>query len=254
MVLGLSIAAKLWLWRFYASLGQKIDSAALSATAKDAFSDAIATSAVLLCMLLAPLTTLPLDGIMGLLVALLVFKAGWGVCRDMLNSLLGGKPDPELGRQIIALLESREGILGTHDLMIHDYGPGRCVASVHAEVSADMNILAAHELIDLAEMEVSRELNIPLCIHMDPIVTGDEETDRVKAALAAHLQTLSPEYMLHDLRRVPGEKKINLVFDVVIPADLRDPSGITRSLEECAAGLDPRYCCVIHYDIDYYHA
>lgn len=253
-ILALSIAAKAWLWRFYSRLGRQIDSSALLATAKDAMSDAISTTAVLLCMIAARFTTLPLDGIMGLVVAVLVGKTGLDVCRDTVDNLLGGKPDPELGREIIALIEKREGILGTHDLMVHDYGPGRCVASIHAEVSAEMPIVEAHELVDLAEQEVGLALNIPLCIHMDPVVTGDDETNRAKAAMVECLHRLNSAYMLHDFRRVPGEKKINLIFDVVVPAELHDRSAVTAALQQCAEALDPRCSCVIHYDIDYYHA
>ncbi len=251
-VLVIGIAAKLWLWRFYSKLGRMVDSAALLATSKDALSDVMATSAVLISMLVSPYVSWPLDGLMGLVVAALVLRAGVGVCRDMLDSLLGGKPDQQLGRQIIDLLLRKEGILGAHDLMLHDYGPGRCVASVHAEVSADMSIVDAHEIVDEAERDIGEKLNIPICIHMDPIVTGDEETDRVKAQMVAYLKSVDAEYMLHDFRCVPGDQKISLVFDVVVP-DGRDTRRLTELLQEHAAELDPHYACVIHYDLDYYH-
>ncbi len=249
----LSVGAKVWLFFFYRYVGRKISSSALEATAKDSLSDSLATSAVAISMLIGHFAGLKVDGWMGLLVALLVLKAGYEVCRDTIGSLLGGKPDPELGRQIIDMLMRYDGILGTHDLMLHDYGPGRCVASVHAEVPADYSIIAAHEIIDRAEQEISRELNIPICIHMDPVVTDDEDANKAKAALMAFLQEQGKEFMLHDLRRVPGEKRINLIFDVVIPADFRDQEQLTHRLEEQARKLDERYHCIVHYDIDYYH-
>lgn len=253
-LLVLSVGAKVWLYCFYGNLGKRISSSALLATAKDSLSDSLATSAVAASMVAGRFWSLPLDGWMGLVVGLLVFKAGFEVCRDTVNSLLGGKPDPDLGRKIIDRLMEFDGILGTHDLMLHDYGPGRCVASIHAEVPADWSIMRAHEVIDEAEQQISRELNIPICIHMDPIVTDDEDANAAKTALIACLQSRSAEFMLHDLRRVPGEKRINLIFDVAVPADYTDFNALTAALEDCAEKLDERYRCVIHYDIDYYHA
>lgn len=254
VVLVLSVGVKLWQYRFYDKLGWVIDSTALRAASKDSLSDCLATSAVAVSMVAGHLAHLPMDGWMGLVVAVLVLKAGIGVCHDMLDSLLGGKPDPALGKQIIELLMGYDGILGTHDLMLHDYGPGRCVASIHAEVPADFSIVQAHEIIDRAEQDISRQLNIPICIHMDPVVTGDSKADAAREALLDCLRKMNGGFLLHDLRRVPGEKQINLIFDVVIPADVRDTQIISAKLEACARELDPRYHCVIHYDIDYYHA
>jgi len=196
---------------------------------------------------------IPIDGVMGALVALLVFKAGFEVVREMLDNLLGGRPDPELGREIIRQLLTYEDILGAHDLLIHDYGPGRCFASIHAEVPADGNILRLHETIDRAEHEIGEKLNVPLCIHMDPIVTGDEKTDAAIAHLSGVLRGMNESYMLHDMRMVPGENRTNLVFDVVIPAGCTDQARITQTLSAAARELDPRHVCVIHFDIDYYH-
>ena len=190
---------------------------------------------------------------MGLIVAFLVLKAGIDVCRDTIDSLLGGKPDPELGRQIIDLLMTYENVLGTHDLMIHDYGPGRCVASIHAEVPADGNILDIHEMIDRAEREIGEKLNVPICIHMDPVVTGDEETDRVKDAMVEVLKEIDERLMLHDFRRVPGEKQINLIFDVVVPAGYPRCDEVREKLRVAAVDIDLRHRCVIQFDVDYYH-
>lgn len=248
-----SILMKVWLYFFYTHVGKKIDASALLAAAKDSLSDVLATSAVALSMVIGVFTAFPVDGVMGVIVAALVLKAGFDVCKDTIDSLMGGKPDKELGRKIIDMLMKYDKILGTHDLILHDYGPGRCVASVHAEVPADGDILELHEMIDQAEREISTELNIPICIHMDPIVSGDPETDRVAAQLNDYLKGRDEGLMLHDLRRVPGAKQINLVFDVVVPAGYKDVKTLEQDICAEAKRIDPCYNCVIHFDVDYYH-
>ena len=248
-----SILMKVWLYFFYNHVGKKIDASALLAAAKDSLSDVLATSAVALSMVIGVFTAFPVDGVMGVIVAALVLKAGFDVCKDTIDSLMGGKPDKELGRRIIDMLMKYDKILGTHDLILHDYGPGRCVASVHAEVPADGDILELHEMIDQAEREISTELNIPICIHMDPIVSGDPETDRVAAQLNDYLKGRDEGLMLHDLRRVPGAKQINLVFDVVVPAGYKDVKTLEQDICAEAKRIDPCYNCVIHFDVDYYH-
>ncbi|MBR4080799.1 MAG: cation transporter [Clostridia bacterium] len=253
VILVVSMGMKFWLYTFYKRVGGKIDSSALLAAAKDSLSDVLATGAVAASMLIGHFTGIPVDGWMGLIVAFLVLKAGIDVCRDTIDSLLGGKPDPELGRQIIDLLMTYENVLGTHDLMIHDYGPGCCVASIHAEVPADGNILDIHEMIDRAEREIGEKLNVPICIHMDPVVTGDEETDRVKDAMVEVLKEIDERLMLHDFRRVPGEKQINLIFDVVVPAGYPRCDEVREKLRVAAVDIDLRHRCVIQFDVDYYH-
>lgn len=249
----LSILAKCALFFFYRAVGKLIDFPSLLAAAKDSLSDVLATSAVLISMAVGHVFSIPIDGWMGVAVSLLVLKAGFDVVRDTVDSLMGGRTNPELGKEIISRLTSYEHILGTHDLLIHDYGPGRCFASIHAEVPADGDILVLHEVIDRAEHEIGEALNIPLCIHMDPIVSGDEKTDAAHDALCAALKALDGEFMLHDLRMVPGEEQTNLIFDVVIPPGFTDTARLTDALSQAARQIDPRYVCVIHYDIDYYH-
>lgn len=253
VILVVSVLAKAGLYLFYGALGRMIDFDSLIAASKDSFSDMLATAAVILSMLLSLVVDFPVDGVMGLGVSLLVLKAGYEVVREMVDTLIGGKKNPELGREIITRLLTYEEILGTHDLLIHDYGPGRCIASVHAEVPADGELLHLHEVIDKAEHDIAQELNISICIHMDPIVTGDETTDAVNAHLNAVLQKLPEKLMLHDLRMVPGENRTNLVFDVAIPAGYTDTQRLTEILSGVAKEMDERYVCVIHYDIDYYH-
>ena len=248
-----SILMKVWLYFFYTHVGKKIDASALLAAAKDSLSDVLATSAVALSMVIGVFTAFPVDGVMGVIVAVLVLKAGFDVCKDTVDSLMGGKPDKEMGRRIISMLMKYDKILGTHDLILHDYGPGRCVASVHAEVPADGTLLELHEMIDQAEREISTELNIPICIHMDPIVSGDPETDRVAAQLNDYLKGRDEGLMLHDLRRVPGAQQINLVFDVVVPAGYKDVKALEKDICEEARRINPCHNCVIHFDVDYYH-
>ena len=252
-LLVVSILMKGGLFLFYHGVGTLIDFPSLIAAAKDSLSDMLATTAVVISMIIAQIFDIPVDGWMGVAVSLLVLKAGFDVVRETVDSLMGGRKNPELGKEIISRLMAYEHILGTHDLLIHDYGPGRCFASIHAEVPADGNILVLHEIIDRAEHEIGQALNIPLCIHMDPIVTGDETTDAVMAHLADFLTQKGGGFMLHDLRMVPGENRTNLVFDVVIPAGFTGTEQLTADICAAAKQLDPKYECVIHYDIDFYH-
>ncbi len=252
-VLIASILLKGWLFQFYNDAGGRIDSATLKAAAKDSLSDMVATSAVALSMLAGHFLHWQVDGWMGLVVAALVLKAGFDVCKDTIDQLMGGKPDRELGRKIYDMMLSYDNILGVHDLMVHDYGPGRCIASLHAEVPADGNLVELHEIIDRAEQEIAEKLNIIVCIHMDPIVTGDPETDRAYQHLSRFLKEECNGLLLHDLRRVPGKEQINLVFDVALPVGYGDTTLLQAKIVAAARELDPRYCCVIHFDLDYYH-
>ena len=192
-----------------------------------------------------------MDGYIGLVVAVIVLKGGVDVCRDTLDRLLGGKPDPEMIQAIRDLLMRHEGILGVHDLVVHDYGPGRCVASVHAEVSADGNILTIHEMIDSAEREVEQKLHIPICIHMDPIVTSDETSNRLRVQMNDYLRSLDPDFSMHDFRMVPGQEHTNLIFDCVVPAGYQEKELLYRSLRAYAQSLDPSYHVIVQFDTDY---
>lgn len=247
-----SILLKLLLYVFYDTLGRFIDASALRAAAKDSLSDVLATSAVAASMLIVRYLGWPVDGWIGTLVALLVLRAGWEVCLDTFDRLMGGKPNHEQGRQLLELLESHEGILGTHDLILHDYGPGRCFASVHAEVPADASLIELHEVIDQAERDIGEQLGIPVCIHMDPVVIGDAAADAATTRLAACLRPFG-DLKLHDLRRVPCFDHTDLRFDVTVPADFRAHDALREALDQAARELDPRYRCTIHFDIDYYH-
>lgn len=251
VLMGLSVLVKCWLYFFYRKLGRRIGSAPLLAAAKDSLSDVLATSAVMVSMGLQLAFGWTADGVMGVVVALFVLKAGVDVCRHTVGLLLGEKPDPEKAKRLKELLMGYDGVLGVHDLVLHDYGPGRAMASAHAEVSAKSDIVAIHEVIDRAEREISEKLSMPICIHMDPIVTGDPVANEVKAKLGAFLRETDPRLSMHDFRMVPGREQINLIFDCVLPGDFQDKDVFARSLAAFAETIDPRYACVIQFDSDY---
>ena len=251
-VMGLSVAVKASLYFYYSHVDKEIGSVALKAAAKDSLADVVATGGILLSMAAARFFSLKADGYVGVLVALVVIKAGYTVCKETIDSLLGGVPDKALAQRLSKALLGYEGILGVHDMVLHDYGPGRCVASVHAEVSAQANIVEIHEMIDMAERNITEQFNMPICIHMDPIVTEDEQTNAVKAQMAAYLKTIDNRLQLHDFRRVPGESQVNLIFDVVLPLDFKVESSLKAGIEAYALSLDERYRCVLNFDRDYF--
>jgi len=250
-VLILSILLKGWLFLFYRKVGKTTNNGTLMAAAKDSLSDCIATSAVVVSMVLQEIFGWLIDGWIGVIVALIVLKAGYEVCRDTVDSLLGGKPDPEKIRRIKELMLSYEGILGVHDLVLHDYGPGRCIASAHAEVSAEGNILEIHEMIDAAERHIAGEMNMPICIHMDPIVTDDAETNELKAKLETFLRETDPCLSLHDFRVVPGQENTNVIFDCVLPAGYQNKEQLHKAMNAYVASLDRRYRLVVVFDTDF---
>lgn len=247
----IGVLVKLWLFAFYRKLGRAVDNGTLLAASKDSLGDVLSTGAVLASVLVNLAFGWCLDGYIGLVVAVIVLKGGVEVCRETLDQLLGGKPDPEKIRQIRELLLNHEGILGVHDLVVHDYGPGRCVASVHAEVSADGNILTIHEMIDNAEREVEQKLHIPICIHMDPIVTNDETSNRLRHQLNDYLRNIDPALSMHDFRMVPGEGHTNLIFDCVVPPGYKDRQLLYNSLRAYAQSIDPSYHVIVQFDTDF---
>lgn len=251
VTLVLSILLKLWLYFFYKKIGDDTDNGTMQAASKDSLSDVLATGAVLVSTVICALTGLKIDGWMGLIVALIVLKAGYEVCKDTIDRLLGGKPDPEKSAQLRELLMEYEEVLGVHDLIIHDYGPGRCFASVHAEVSDQSNIVTIHEVIDQAEREIGGKMRMPICIHMDPIADGDGLTAEVRANLSEFLAHYDPCLTLHDFRMVMGQEQINLIFDVVLPAGYKNKAALHEALVAHALSLDPRYRLVVQYDTDF---
>ena len=251
VLLAASVLTKLWLFFYYRRIARLIDSQALSAASKDSLSDVAATSAVVVSIALQMLFHWRIDGYMGVLVALFVLKTGLSVCKDTVDRLLGEKPNPELTRAIREMLLKYEGILGVHDLVVHDYGPGRCIASVHAEVSAAGDIVAVHEVIDRAERELQNELGVAVLVHMDPIVTDDPAVNEMRGRVAAYLREVDSRLTLHDFRMVPGQKKVNLVFDCLLPDGYTSREELLSRLRTFVKGIDPRYDVVVQFDTDF---
>lgn len=216
-VLVLSILAKLWLYRFARSLGRRIDSQLMAAAAADSLSDVLATGAVLVSAVLSPFLGFSLDGWMGALVAVFILRAGVGIIREAMDKLLGEAPTRELVAEIEGYVRSYDGVVDCHDLVVHSYGPGRCFATVHAEVPASRDIMASHDIIDNIERDILRDKGIHLVIHMDPIVTDDAEVDRHRRLLGEVLAGIGEELTFHDFRMVPGPSHTNLIFDVSAP-------------------------------------
>ena len=253
IMLIVSVLGKLWLYVIYRQIALPIQNTTLLAAAKDSLSDCISTLAVILSMLCSHFFGLKIDGIVGLLVSLLVLKAGWDVLSDTVSRLLGGKPDKELGDRIIKRVLQYDYVQGVHDFVMHDYGPGRCMASIHVEVPASGDLIAMHEVIDRMERDIDEELHIPLCVHMDPVKTLTEEELKIEQALIDYLAAYNPPLKMHDFRVVPGQKRINLIFDIVTPPGFNNEEKLMDEIKDFARSIDECYACVVHCDKDYYH-
>lgn len=251
-VLGMSIAVKLWLAVFNRTLGKKIKSTSLMATAADSRNDVITTGAVLLAAVTARLTGLELDGYVGLLVAGFILWSGIGIAKDTISPLLGAPADPELVHLIRHEIEHFDPrILGVHDLMVHDYGPGQTFASIHVEVDRREDVLEMHEMIDRAERMMLEQHRIHLTIHYDPIVTDDAALQRMQKKVEEALHAIQPGLSLHDFRMVAGEKSTNLIFDVVLPDALRGKEQeIQSALEKAIQEPRMEYRTVITFDTE----
>ena len=250
-VLAAAILVKLWMFLFNRGLGRAIGSAAMEATAADSLSDMASTGVVLLSALLGQVVELPIDGLAGLAVALLILKTGWESARSTLDPLLGQPMDRSLAEDIDKLVLSHPNILGIHDLVYHDYGPGRAMMSFHAEVPADGDLLEIHDIIDHIERELKEKHHIEAVIHMDPVV-NDERTTALREQVAALARELDPALSIHDFRITAGPMHTNLIFDVVVPYGFRLPdSQVRQSLTARIRALSPRYFPVIQIDHSY---
>lgn len=253
IILILSIAVKLWLGMFNRKLGEKIDSKVMMAVFTDSMGDVITTGATILSLIFFRFTGINIDGIVGVGVALVVMWAGVGIAKDTLEPLIGEAIDPEIYKEIKNFVESYDGIEGTHDLLVHNYGPGRSMASIHAEVPNDVDIEQSHEIIDRIEREAAKKLGIFLVIHMDPVEMKDQRVIRIRNNAVQILKELDPACSIHDFRVVHGEKQINLIFDMVIPIEYDEKmrEQLPRQLTERLKEADPRYECVITVEYDY---
>ena len=253
VILLLSVAVKLWMGLFNKKLGKQINSSVMLATSADSLGDVLATSATIVSILVYGILGWNIDGIVGLCVSAVVLLAGVNIAKDTLEPLIGAPIDHQLYTEISNYVESFDGIVGTHDLIIHNYGPSRSMASIHAEVPNDVDIQISHEIVDRIEQEAYKRFHISLVIHMDPVETKNEQYLKLRQMLNEVLDEVDSRLQFHDFRMVNGKERINLIFDLVVPRDykysqydqLRDR--ITRMVQE----RDKRCKCVINVENSY---
>jgi cation diffusion facilitator family transporter len=251
-VLIVSVAVKLWMGLFNRSLGKRINSTSMKAAAADSISDCISTSAVIAALLVLYFFDVNIDSYIGLAVALFIFYNGINTFRDSLTPLLGTKPDKEFVLEITGRVESYEGIVGTHDMIVHDYGVGNLIISMHAEVPMEMDFNSAHELIDKIEDDLKKQYKCLVTIHMDPVAVNDEKAMAVKAQVAEIVKSIDSRMTIHDFRMTDGKDRDNLIFDVVVPFGLKmSDASVREAISEKVSELDKAYCCVINIDKDY---
>ena len=249
VVLVISILAKLWQCLFYRKVGRMIKSESVEATSKDSRNDVIATSVVLLGAVITMLTGVNLDGYMGAAVALFIVFSGVQLTISTADPLLGQAPEGELVQTITEKMLSYPGIIGMHDLAVHNYGVGRCFASAHCEVDAKNDILVSHDLIDNIERDFSRDLGIHMVIHLDPVIVGDARTDALHCKVQSLVTALYPTVTIHDFRVIWGVTHSNIVFDAAVPFAVKDSDAvITQKLEAEIQKLDPDYRTVVTID------
>ena len=252
LILALSVAIKLYMFYYNRAIGKRIKSSAMTATATDSLSDAVSTTAVLVATLVAQFTGLNIDGWVGMLVALFILFSAYKAAKETLSPLLGQTPEPEFVEHIQQIVLSYPEVQNVHDLVVHDYGPGRVMISLHAEVPADGNLLQLHDVIDNIEHRLQKELGCVAVIHMDPIVTNDAHTTALRQAVAEQVKTIDPRLTIHDFRIVPGPSHTNLIFDVVVPYDVKlSGEQVRRRIGELVAQMDGNYFAVVQIDSSY---
>ena len=217
IILLISIIVKFWMYAYNKKLSKTYDSSLLEATSLDSISDVCGTTAVLVSTLLSPILHFNLDGYMGIVVSGIILYGAYGLLRDMINSLIGEAPDPELVHNIVDRIMAHPAILGVHDMMLHNYGPNKIFASAHVEVDSSKDIFETHDHIDNIEREVKENMNIDLVLHMDPVKVNDPETELYRAKVVEAIHQIDPKWGFHDFRIVSGPTHVNLVFDLVIP-------------------------------------
>lgn len=255
LLLLVSIFLKFWLSRFNKFVGKKINSSALKAASVDALGDVFTSSCVVISFLFAKFITFPIDGYIGIVVALFIVYSGFSLVKETINPLLGEAPDPELVKNIEEMVLSYDKITGVHDLIVHNYGPGRVMASIHAEIPSDIDIMTIHDIIDAAEREISEKLKIYLVIHMDPICLKDDE---IKAAYKEVTKIVKYNPLIksmHDFRIVGEGEKKNLIFDVVVnPESLKNvmtEDELKNNIITAVKDIHPNYNCIITIDNDF---
>ena len=252
LILLASIAVKIYMAIYNHNVGKKIHSAAMGATAKDSMSDTIATTVVLISTIVGAIWGIPIDGYCGVLLSILIFMAGIGAIKDTVGPLLGTAPDKEFVERIEEIVMAHDIVKGMHDLVVHDYGPGRVMISLHAEVPHTEDILVIHDEIDNIEEELGDKLNCEAVIHMDPIIMDDEKVNEVKEYVRNIVCQVGEELNFHDFRMVSGNSHTNLIFDVVVPFKYRmSDEVIKKAIQEAIWVNYPRYNAVIHIDHTY---
>ena len=250
VILSLSVIIKLWMYFAMKFLGKRIKSDVLLATSSDSLNDVIATTAVIASVVLCSFLPAVIDGIVGMLVAIFICISGVKLAWETIGTLLGTSPDPEVANRIANIILSDDEILGIHDLIVHDYGPGRTLASVHAEVYCEKSAIMLHEIIDALEMKIMEELGIETVIHTDPILTSDNKVNTTRETVKNIIAEINPELGMHDFRMTDGENRINLIFDLEVPFELSDSerSSTIKLIKSRIGQEDSRFMCVIKVD------
>ena len=252
ILLVVAILAKLWLFIFYRKIAKKINSAAIKGTAYDSISDSVSTLAVLISAFVARFAGITIDGYVSLLVSFFILITGFKAIKEIIDILLGQKPDPEFVKGIEVFTKQYKEIKGIHDIMVHDYGPGRKIVSFHAEVPANANILKAHDVIDQMEQDIFGEFGCITTIHMDPIVVDDEEINNMRKETEEIVKNINENFSIHDFRMTDGGERINLIFDLVIPAGEKiDVEQLVSDVRKEIHNRNEKYYAVIKVEHSY---
>ncbi len=248
-ILAASILVKLYMALYNSRVGKRLNAVTMKAMAKDSLSDAVATSVVLMSMIVAKLADIAIDGYCGVVVAAFILFTGITAARDTISPLLGQKPDSEFIEEVMRIVNAHKEIIGTHDLVVHDYGPGRLMITLHAEVDADMDILVAHDAVDNIENELREKLGCSAVVHMDPIVTDDVEVNATREEIKRVVSNIDSRMTIHDFRMVPGPTHTNVIFDVAVPFDTdMDDDELRKILGARIRDVDSKLNAVIEID------
>lgn len=248
-ILAASILVKLYMALYNSRVGKRLNAVTMKAMAKDSLSDAVATSVVLMSMIVAKLADIAIDGYCGVVVAAFILFTGITAARDTISPLLGQKPDSEFIEEVMRIVNAHKEIIGTHDLVVHDYGPGRLMITLHAEVDANMDILVAHDAVDNIENELREKLGCSAVVHMDPIVTDDVEVNATREEIKRVVSNIDSRMTIHDFRMVPGPTHTNVIFDVAVPFDTdMDDDELRKILGARIRDVDSKLNAVIEID------
>lgn len=253
VVLVLSILVKFWMSRFTSNIGRRIHSSTMSAATSDSISDVISTGAILISSVVGYFKGVNIDGYIGVVVAGFVLYSGITILRDTISPLMGEAPDPKTVAELTDRILAYDGIIGIHDIMVHSYGPGKRIASAHAEVRSDCDLMAIHETIDTAEREIGAQMGILLTLHLDPIEVNNAALNVAKDEIAGVLASIDPALRFHDFRMVRGENRTNLLFDIVVQPGMKPEAvvALKQRVADEAARLNPAYHCILSVDVDH---